>query len=142
MPDRTSRTRFVPAPPEAIFDLLADPDKHALIDGSGTVRAKRSGPDRLHLGATFGVDMHHGLPYRMTNHVEEFEEGRRIAWRHFGRHRWRYELEPVEGGTQVTETFDTSHTPAPLRPIAKLMGRKNGESIDATLDRLVQHFSS
>lgn len=139
--DKVSRTRFVPARPEAIFELLADPAKHPVIDGSGTLRGKRSGPNRLHLGAKFGVDMHHVLPYRITNTVEEFEEGRRIAWRHVGRHRWRYELEPVEGGTNVTETFDATYVPAPIRPLTRVLGRTNGEAIDATLDRLVDHFN-
>jgi hypothetical protein len=37
----------------------------------------------------------------------EFEEGRLIAWSHFNRHRWRYELEPLdESSVRVTETFD------------------------------------
>lgn len=141
MGDQVSRTRFVPAPPQEIFDLLADPHQHALIDGSGTVQSAMSGPDRLSLGATFGMSMKMGVPYRIKNTVEEFEEGRRIAWRHAGRHRWRYELEAVDGGTQVTETFDTSTVPAPIRPITKVLGRKNGDSIDATLDRLAAHFS-
>ena len=142
MADQISGTRFVPAPPQAIFDLLADPGKHPLIDGSGTVQGQRSGPERLSLGARFGVDMRYGMPYRITNTVMEFEEGRRIAWRHFGRHRWRYELEPVEGGTQVTETFDLSTVPALMRPGTRVMARHNKESIEKTLDRLVEHFSS
>lgn len=141
MSDKVSRCRFVPAPPQEVFDLLADPRKHALIDGSGTLQSAMSGPDRLSLGATFGMSMKMGLPYRIKNTVEEFEEGRRIAWRHAGRHRWRYELEAVDGGTEVTETFDTSTVPAPVRPITKMLGRKNGDSIDATLDRLAAHFS-
>jgi hypothetical protein len=77
----------------------------------------------------------------MTNTVEEFEEGRRIAWRHAGRHRWRYILTPVEGGTQVTEEFDIAHVPAFQKPITRVMARKNGEAIEGTLDRLVSHFS-
>jgi hypothetical protein len=138
---QVSRTRFVPAPAQDIFDLLADPRQHALIDGSGTVQGAVSGPERLSQGATFGMSMKLGVPYRIKNTVEEFDEGRRIAWRHAGQHRWRYELEPVDGGTQVTETFDVSTVPAPMRPITKLLGRKNGDAIDATLDRLVAHFS-
>jgi uncharacterized protein YndB with AHSA1/START domain len=141
MSDQVSRTRFVPAPPQEVFDLLANPRKHALIDGSGTVQSAVSGPDRLSLGTTFGMSMKMGVPYRIKNTVEEFEEGRRIAWRHAGRHRWRYELEAVDGGTQVTETFDTSPVPGPIRPITKVLGRRNGDSIDATLDRLAPHFS-
>ena len=36
-----------------------------------------------------------GAPYKILNEVVEFEEGRRIAWRHFAGHIWRYILEPV-----------------------------------------------
>ena len=139
--DKVSVTRFVPAPPEQVFELLADPRKHALIDGSGTVQESISGPERLSKGATFGMAMKMGMPYRIKNTVEEFEEGRLIAWRHIGRHRWRYELEPTEGGTNVTETFDTSTVPAPFRPLTKLAGRNNNQAIEKTLDRLAQHFS-
>lgn len=97
----------VDAPAQAVFDVLADPSQHAAFDGSGTVRAQVSGPDRLALGAHFGMSMRIKVPYRVDNTVVEFEEGRRIAWRHLNRHRWRYELEPIdEGSTRVTETFD------------------------------------
>ncbi|MEL6985543.1 MAG: SRPBCC family protein, partial [Actinomycetota bacterium] len=99
--------RHIQASPEVIFDLLADPAAHTRFDGSGTVVAGRSGnPDRLSLGARFGMDMRLGVPYKISNEVVEFEEGRQIAWRHFGHHIWRYELEPVDGGTLVTESFD------------------------------------
>jgi hypothetical protein len=81
------------------------------------------------------------MPYTIKNTVEEFEEDRRIAWRHFGKHRWRYELEPVEGGTKVTESFDMTTVPALMRPITRFMGKDNGQNIDRTLDRLVKHFS-
>jgi uncharacterized protein YndB with AHSA1/START domain len=140
--DQVSASRVVPASPQEIFDLLADPRQHHVIDGSGMVQGAVSGPDRLSLGARFGMSMRMGIPYRITNTVVEFEEGRRIAWRHFGQHRWRYELEPVDGGTKVTETFDLSTVPALLRPGTRVMGRKNGEAIERTLDRLVRHFSS
>ncbi|HEY9558320.1 MAG TPA: SRPBCC family protein [Acidimicrobiales bacterium] len=142
MDDKVSRSRFVPAPPQAIFDLLADPRKHALIDGSGTLVDAASGPERLSKGAKFGMSMKLGVSYTMKNTVEEFEEGRLIAWRHMGRHRWRYELEPTEGGTTVTETFDTTTVPALFRPITKLAGKKNPQNMEATLDRLAKHFEA
>lgn len=34
-----SRERFIAAPPEVIFDVLATPALHSAIDGSGTLRA-------------------------------------------------------------------------------------------------------
>jgi hypothetical protein len=135
--------RFVAAEPQAIFDLLADPAQHALIDGSGTIKAPRGdNPERLSLGAKFPMSMKLGVPYRITNEVIEFDEPNVIAWRHKGRHVWRYRLRPVEGGTEVTEEFDwgVALVPAAL----KLTGatKKNAESIEATLDRLVAHFAA
>ncbi|NYD40190.1 SRPBCC family protein [Nocardioides panaciterrulae] len=104
-----SASTIVAAPPEVVFAILADPRQHPRIDGSGTLQGTISGPARLTKGATFGMDMKmFGLPYKIRNRVVELEEDRRIAWRHFGGHRWRYELTPVEGGTRVTETFDYS----------------------------------
>ncbi len=137
-----SRTRIVSAPPRVIFDLLADPSKHALIDGSGTVKGSRTGaPLRLALGATFGMDMKFGVPYPIENTVVEFEGDHVIAWRHFGGHRWRYELEPVDGGTKVTETFDwsTSKSPAALELLR--VPQRNTTSIEKTLDRLAALFA-
>lgn len=113
----------VQAPASTIFDVLADPTQHVLIDGSGTVRGSIAGPARLSLGAAFGMSMRIGMPYRIENTVVEFEEGRLIAWRHLYGHRWRYELEPAPIGdesdaeaTIVTETFDgrTARVPASL----------------------------
>lgn len=140
--DRVVRgIRFVPAEPQEIFDLLADPAQHAVIDGSGSVRSATSEtPQRLSLGARFGMSMKMGVPYSITNEVVEFDEPTLIAWRHMGKHVWRYRLRPVEGGTEVTEEFD--FRPAPSATVLKLMGapKRNAKAIEATLDRLVAHF--
>jgi hypothetical protein len=136
--------RFVPAEPQAIFDLLADPTKHALIDGSGTVRDAQPGnPERLSLGAKFSLSMKQGVPYRITNEVVEFDEPTQIAWRHIGHHVWRYRLRPVDGGTEVTEEFDwgPARLPSAFYTVTGT-SRKNARSIEATLDRLAAHFAT
>lgn len=95
------------APAKVIFDLLADPRRHQDLDGSKTIKGNISGPERLSLGAKFGMRMHLGIRYRVTNTVVEYEENRLIAWRHIGRWRWRYELRPISpNSTEVTEIFD------------------------------------
>jgi hypothetical protein len=140
----TSGSRVIAASPQSIFELLADPAKHAEIDGSGTVQGTRSSsPARLTKGAKFGMDMKLGLPYRMSNTVSEFDEPTLIEWHHLGRHRWRYELEPVEGGTRVTESFDWGKAilPAQVYEMAGYPERHRG-SIDATLQRLENYFST
>jgi uncharacterized protein YndB with AHSA1/START domain len=124
------------ADPATVFDVLVDPAQHSLFDGSDTVRGKVNGPPRLYLGARFAMRMRWGAPYVITNTVVEYDEDRRIAWRHFARHVWRYELEPVESGTQVTETFDYSGAPA-ARLYRRLGFVRNAEdAIPATLQRL------
>ena len=136
-----SRTAFVKAAPGTIFEILADPRRHGEIDGSGTVQnARLNSPARLSLGAKFGMDMKLGVPYRITNTVVEFEENKRIAWRHFGGHIWRYILEPVDGGTQVTEQFDPTTAKIPL--VLKVMNaeKNNAIAIERTLDNLQDLF--
>lgn len=135
---RISVERVIDAPPERIFEVLVDPGMHPVIDGSTTVRRPLPGnPERLAEGAKFGMAMKIGMPYRIRNTVVEFEEGRRIAWRHLFHHRWRYELEPTEGGTRVTETFDFGASWAP-RAYYRLFRfpEKNREGMVKTLERL------
>ena len=74
--------RVVAAPPEVVFDILADASRHHLIDGSGMLQGANQGaPQRLALGATFGMAMKMLVPYSTVNRVVEFEDSRRIAWR-------------------------------------------------------------
>ena len=102
----------IQASPETIFNILANPHRHYEIDGSKTIKSNLSGPDRLSLGSKFGMSMHLGIHYRITNHVVEFEEGHVIAWRHIFRWRWRHELKDLgNGSTEVVETFDGSYAP-------------------------------
>ena len=137
-----SASKVIAAPPEAIWELLVDPASHALIDGSGTVKGTRApSGTRLSLGDRFGMTMRVGVPYAISNEVVEFEEGRLIAWRHFAGHRWRWRLEPVEGGTRVTETFDWSTAKSPVALEVMRMPARNARSIAATLDRLEAHLS-
>jgi uncharacterized protein YndB with AHSA1/START domain len=136
---KVSVTKEVAVPAEAVFDLLADPAKHPLLDGSGTVQASRGPAQRLALGSSFALQMRDHVPYRIVNTVVEFEDGRRIAWRHFSGHRWIWQLEPLEDGrTRVTETFDwsTAHTPA----LIELLGypQRNERGMVATLERIEQ----
>jgi uncharacterized protein YndB with AHSA1/START domain len=144
------RTIAVPAP--RIFDVLANPRRHPEIDGSGMVRAADiDGPPRLSLGARFGMAMKLGFRYRMVNTVIEFEEDRRIAWAPkpevrgvikdrgpIGGRVWRYELEHVDGGTLVRETWDaTSERGWPLHRIGRTPAKMR-RAMETTLAKLEQ----
>jgi uncharacterized protein YndB with AHSA1/START domain len=141
--------RVIPAPPERIFELLVHPDRHHDIDGSGTVRdAKGEGATaRMKLGSKFGMHMKMGLPYSMESEVIEFEENRCVAWqtrppgiaaKWGGGRIWKYELEPVDGGTRVRESWDISQESASSKWLVKLEGarKKTRESMTKTLERI------
>lgn len=131
---QVSTSRVIAAPAQTIFDVLADPSKHSIIDGSGTLVEAKSNPPRLFLGAKFGMKM--SFHVVMRNKVVEFEDGKQIGWRHIGQHIWRYQLEPVEGGTKVTETFDWRPSPVPWLLHRQNIPKKNLASMEQTLARL------
>jgi len=148
MEDVFTVERLIRASPEAIFDVLADPSKHVLIDGSGMLQSPGTGPasSRLALGATFGMNMKLGIRYSTASTVVEFEENRRIAWQtgpkgklepYVAGRIWRYELEPVADGTLVRESWDirTDHQRALLR-LGDIYSKKTRRDMELTLARL------
>jgi uncharacterized protein YndB with AHSA1/START domain len=144
--DVESAERIIPAPPEAIFALLVDPSRHHEIDGSGSVHEEKKGSHDLKLGDEFSMAMKQGVPYSTTSTVIDFEANRRIAWhtcspnlmgKIFGGPIWRYELEPVEGGTRVTESWDVSPTKL-SKPLLRIGAsrKKSRESMEKTLENI------
>ena len=140
--DHVSATGIVPAPPDVVFDFLRHPANHASLSGDGTVKGVSTGDDALELGSKFGMKMKVGVPYRVSSKVVEFEHDRLIAWCHFGGHRWRWQLEPVDGGTEVTETFDMSTAKFP--PALKLVGypKRHEDNVAGSVRNLIDHFST
>lgn len=134
--------RTIKAPPEAIFAYVADASRHQDIDGSGTVRDVKGTPEPLGLGSKFGMSMHMGIGYSTVNEVIEFEQDRRIAWQTtgvgglIGGRIWRYELEPVEGGTLVRETWDLSRDKQRFLLARSSMVDGTGKAMTKTLARL------
>ncbi|MBI5088354.1 MAG: SRPBCC family protein [Actinobacteria bacterium] len=138
--------RIIPAEASKIFDLIADPARHHEIDGSGTVRDTTTGSQRLQLGSKFGMKMKAGLPYSMVSTVVEFDEDRRLAWQTttplpilgslVGGRIWRYELEPVEGGTRVRESWDITHEK--VKAVVRPMRGSTRKAMEKTLERIEQ----
>ncbi len=136
--------RFIPAPADRIFALLADPSRHREIDGSGTVREAKEGSQQLTLGSTFGMSMNAGFAYSMVSTIIEFEPDRRIAWQTrpvqslpkqvVGGRIWRYELEPRDGGTLVRESWDI--TQEKNNWLVRRMRSKAIDAMTKTLERI------
>jgi uncharacterized protein YndB with AHSA1/START domain len=140
--------RVISAPPAALFAVVADATRHPEIDGSGQlVKAKDGAEHHLTMGSTFGMSMKMGLPYSMSNTVVEFEQDRRIAWRtvqagplgrFLGGRIWRYEFEPVGGGTKVTESWDISQDKQAFFLKHPKVGQHTAASMSKTLDHLAE----
>ncbi len=150
--DVVSVQRVIPAPAEKIFALLADPHRHQDFDGSGTVRDAKNVPDKLKLGSTFGMSMRLGVPYSMVSKVVEYDENRRLAWQTVppfplvkkvtGGRIWRYELESVEGGTLVKESWDITHEGVLSKPAVKMAADQTRKNMEATLARIEEVLCS
>jgi uncharacterized protein YndB with AHSA1/START domain len=145
--------RTIPVMPEAVFAVVADAGQHTLYDGSGMLQGALAGPSqRLALGMTFGMKMKLGVRYSTVNKVVEFEENRKVAWqtgpegtwgRLVGGRIWRYELEPVEGGTRVRESWDiASDHQRSLLKLGGIYSSKTRRDMERTLVRLDQLLTS
>lgn len=141
--------RVVHAPAAEIFALLSDPSRHHEFDGSGSVRNSKGHSGTVGLGDRFGMSMKIGVPYAMENTIIEFEQDRRIAWRTTGPTRigrvvggrvWRYELEPVDNGTLVRESWDITGESAFTKPGVRRMAAMTEKNMTATLDRLEERL--
>ncbi|WP_280479742.1 SRPBCC family protein [Nocardia asiatica] len=111
VPRIVSASREISAGPAEIFELIADPAAQPRWDGNDNLAEAAPGQRVREAGAVFSTTLTNGAV--RDNHVVEFAEGRRIAWRPSepgGQppgHLWRWELEPVgEGRTRVTHTYD------------------------------------
>lgn len=142
--DTVSATTTVEAAPAEVFSYLRRPANHGTISGDESVKGTTIGPDVLGEGDRFGMRMKmYGLPYRVTSKVVEFEQDTRIAWCHFGGHRWRWDLEATpEGGTRVIETFDLSTARAPA--VIRFMGLPKGHraNVARSVANVADHFAT
>src|SRR5579862_3429232 len=82
--ERLSATTIIGAPPEVVFAALADPAKHAAIDGTGWVCEPLESDSLTAVGQVFRMGMYHpNHPdgnYQVTNRVEVFDAPSAIAW--------------------------------------------------------------
>ena len=104
-------SRDVAAPAERIFELIADPARQPEWDGNDNLASAAAGQRVRQVGDVFTMSLTMGQD--RENHIVEFEEGRRIAWRPSEPgapppgHLWRWELEPIDdSATRVTHTYD------------------------------------
>jgi uncharacterized protein YndB with AHSA1/START domain len=132
-------SRDIAASKERIFELIADPAQQPRWDGNDNLGHAAEGQRVRQAGDVFRMTLTGGEV--RENHVVEFAEGRRIAWRPSepGKrqpgHLWRWELEPVgDAATRVTHTYDWTE----LTDVNRLQRarRTTRDKLMASVDRL------
>ena len=139
-PARTVRaSREIRAGAERIFELIADPAQQPRWDGNDNLAEAEPGQRVRAAGEVFRTRLTNGAV--RENHVVDFAEGRRIAWRPAepGQappgHLWAWELERRgPSSTLVTHTYDwTELTDQSRLPRARAT---TADKLQASLDRL------
>ncbi len=131
-------SRTVRASPEVVFELIADPARQPEWDGNDNLAEAAPGQRVRGVGDVFAVTLTTGT--LRPNRVVAFEEGRLIAWRPAPPgepepgHEWRWELEPIEGGTVVRHVYDWSELTDPKR--FEKARRTTSAHLAASIDRL------
>jgi uncharacterized protein YndB with AHSA1/START domain len=136
----------IDAPPEAVWTLLADVERMGewspecyrveWLDGAAapaTTGARFKGRNKS------GV-----LRWSMTCEVKVANPGRELAWSTVRGGRdivwWRYRLEPSNGGTEVSQSFEAKSWPLDVRAFEDIVmrgrDRKREQAMFTTLERI------
>lgn len=138
-PQVVSASRIIAAGAGRIFELIADPAQQPRWDGNENLAEAPAGQRVRGTGEVFTMTLTNDKV--RENHIVEFQEGRRIAWRPAGPgqappgHLWRWELEPIDSArTRVTHTYDWTQ----LTDEARLERARatTADMLRASLDRL------
>jgi hypothetical protein len=141
-----SVSQHVNAPPDAVWSVLADlermgewsPECYRVewLDGARSPAVP---------GARFKGRNRYGLlRWSMTSEVKTAEPGKELSWATLQGGRelvtWCYRLEPADGGTELTESFEVHWLPLAARFVEdRLMpdrDRRREQSMRATLERI------
>lgn len=137
-----SASREIAADAATIFELIVDPARQSEWDGNDNLASAEPGQRIRDVGEDFVVTLTKGTPRH--NHVVEFEEGRRVAWKPgeadgtmFGQ-LWRWDLESLgQGRTRVTHTYDWTQLTEPPARIERAKATTPAK-LQASIDRLAR----
>lgn len=133
---------------EDVYALVANPARHAELDGGGTIQNLSKGEDaEFKEGDTFSQKMVLGITYTLPMTVTRAEKNRAVTWLHPGKHTWAWDIFDNNDGTvTVRETFDARNSVIagiPLYKLYHLLGSfsANRKNIALSLAKLHRIFS-
>ena len=148
-------TRTVTASPERLFALLATPSRHMEFDGADMLRGPEGSEGRVTgVGDQFVMNMNNPNlgDYQMRNTIVAFDADRLIGWSpelfpldgytdkvgdmQARGHTYTWKLEPVDGGTAVTQTYDWSQVSD--EKFREMFPMLTEEQLGASIERAAQ----
>src|SRR4051794_15345961 len=141
---RDSVTVHMDAPPEKVWALVSDVTNTERFSPETFEAEWLDGATGPEVGAKFRGHVKRngrGPTYWTTCRVVASEPGREVAFQVEPRalNTWRYVLEPADGGTDVTESFQLAETmPTKLywAVAGRWRGQTNRDGMRTTLDRI------
>ncbi|MDT7708213.1 MAG: hypothetical protein QOG20_3820 [Pseudonocardiales bacterium] len=146
-------SKVIEAPADVIFALLADPNRHQELDDAGMIRGVAGdAPPIKGIGQIFAMNMNQAAmgDYRMINTVTAYVPDARIGWApaldpscdlaeklgdmDASGHTYTYDLHEVEGGTEVTQTYEWMSVKDPK--FLEMFPLVSQEQLAGTLDRI------
>ena len=135
---------FIAAPLEQVYAFITDVSKLSALSPE-CIRAEWNTGQSLSVGATFhGWNQAGDHAWDVECVVSAVEQDKEFAFRAapelLGENAtlWRFVLEPKDGGTQVTESYEAPILAVPDHPVAQIPGRAEAlnEGLQATLQRM------
>jgi uncharacterized protein YndB with AHSA1/START domain len=146
-------SKVIDAPPDAVFALLADPHRHQELDDAGMIRGVDGDAAPLGgIGQVFAMNMTQPElgDYRMMNTVTAYVPDARIGWAprldptcelaeklgdmDASGHTYTYDLVEVDGGTEVTQTYEWMSVKDPK--FLEMFPVVSQEQLAGSLDRI------
>lgn len=141
MPRIVHSSREVTADASTLFELVADPAEQPRWDGNDNLASAEPGQRVRAVGDVFRTTLTNGG--ERENHVVEFDEGRRIAWKPSEvdspqpGHLWRWEFDDLgDGRTRVTHTYDWTDLSTAVEFRITRARATTEEKLRASVDRL------
>ncbi len=146
-------SKVIAAPADDVFALLSDPNQHTVLDGAGMIQGVEGETGPISgIGQVFTMNMHADDlgDYRMVNSVTAYVPGARVGWApkvdptcelaekldgmDASGHTFTYDLREVDGGTEVTSTYEWSGVKD--AKFEEMFPRVSQEQLAGTLDKL------
>ncbi|QGG96854.1 SRPBCC family protein [Actinomarinicola tropica] len=146
MTDRIEITRDIAASPEDVYAAISDVTRMGEWSEECTGCEWTGGHDGPAIGATFdGHNRHGDKEWTSQCTVIEADPGRSFAFEcamfDFHYSTWGYRIEPIDGGSRVTEWSDDLRPESALEFSKQMSGvedraERNRQTISGTLERL------